>query len=157
MTHERELELLSMSAAAIAIQHDEVAAAIALLAETFPKCFLVFEQRRRPLKVGIDRDILERLGEAMTPAELFGALRFYTGNQIYLRHLLNGAWRIDLDGNVVGVVTAKDEAHARRKIDAIKAKAAARKPAEEPKRDGMAELRLAAERRKAEVAAIDAS
>jgi hypothetical protein len=36
-----------------------------------PKCFVVFEQRRKPLKVGIDRDILERLGEAMTPAELF--------------------------------------------------------------------------------------
>src|SRR5262245_34878002 len=35
----------------------EIAAALSLLAERWPKCFSVFERRRRPLKVGIDRDI----------------------------------------------------------------------------------------------------
>jgi hypothetical protein len=42
------------------VRPDETRAAIALLAETFPKCFAVFEQRRRPLKVGIHNDILAR-------------------------------------------------------------------------------------------------
>jgi sRNA-binding protein len=35
-----------------------IAAVIALLAETFPRCFSVYEGRRRPLKIGIHRDIL---------------------------------------------------------------------------------------------------
>jgi hypothetical protein len=30
---------------------------IALLAETFPKCFSVYQPRRRPLKLGIHKDV----------------------------------------------------------------------------------------------------
>src|SRR5262249_34916946 len=43
------------------IKHATNAAAIALLAERWPKCFAVYEQRRRPLKIGIDADIMAAL------------------------------------------------------------------------------------------------
>jgi sRNA-binding protein len=134
----------------------EAKAAIALLAEHWPRCFAVFEQRRRPLKIGIHLDILPALAGAITPLELRIALRFYVGNIVYLRGLLKGAWRIDLDGMVTGVVTADEEAQAKARIAAIEAKAAARKQSQkampqpvQPKRDGLAELREAARRRKA--------
>jgi ProP effector len=128
----------------------EAEAAITLLAERFPKCFAVFEQRRRPLKTGIHTDILAALDGAITPSELRIALRFYTGNVAYLRGLLNGAWRIDLDGKVTGTVTADEEAQAKAKVAAIEAKAAARKQSAKPKKgDGLAALKAAALRRKA--------
>jgi sRNA-binding protein len=60
-----------------------VTAVIALLAETFPKCFAIYEGRRR----------------AITPAELHKALGVYCSNPAYLEHTRTGAWRLDLDGN----------------------------------------------------------
>jgi ProP effector len=142
---------------------DEIRAAIALLAETFPNCFAVWEQRRQPLKVGVHKDVLARLDGAMTPVELANALRAYVANPVYRRQLLAGAWRYDLDGNVAGTVTAAEEGDARRKVADIRAKAAARKqsgngkqpPAAktaEPKRDGLTDLKAAAQRRKTEAA-----
>ena len=68
-----------------------VAAVIALLAETFPRCFTVYEGRRRPLKLGIHRDILAAFAEALTPAELNAALRAYCGNRVYLERSHEGA------------------------------------------------------------------
>jgi ProQ/FINO family len=55
-----------------------VDAAIALLAETWPACFSVYERRRRPLKPGIHRDILAALDGATTSQELRRALGLYT-------------------------------------------------------------------------------
>jgi ProP effector len=140
--------------------YGEVGAAISLLAERFPKCFAVFEQRRLPLKIGIHKDILTRLDGALTPSELIAALRAYVSNGTYRRRLLEGAERIDLDGNPSGVVTATQEVDARSKIAAANGRAAAarkqkavQQPAQpaQPKRDGLSELRAAAQRRKAEV------
>ena len=37
-----------------------------------------------------------------------------------------GAWRLDLEGNPAGIVTADEEAHARATLAGIKAKKAAR-------------------------------
>ena len=51
-----------------------VTAAIALLAETFPECFSVYEGRPRPLKIGIHLDILAAVNGALTPLELSKAL-----------------------------------------------------------------------------------
>ena len=39
-------------------------AAIALLAERFPKAFAVHEAKRRPLKIGIDTDIISTVNGA---------------------------------------------------------------------------------------------
>lgn len=87
-----------------------------LLAERWPRCFAIFEQRRRPLKLGIDQDIAAALADPFTPDELKSALRFYVGNIGYLLACREGAERVDLDGNVVGAVTAAEAAHAARVI-----------------------------------------
>jgi sRNA-binding protein len=103
-----------------------VAAVIALLAETFPRCFSVYEGRRRPLKLKIHLDIQAALDGAITPAELHKALGVYCSNRAYLEHTLTGAWRLDLDGNPAGTVTAAEEAHAKATLAGIRAKKEAR-------------------------------
>src|SRR5262245_42560137 len=135
-----------------------VAAVIALLAERYPKCFLVYEGRRRPLKIGIHRDIKAALDGAITPAELHKALGIYCSNPAYLDHTRTGAWRLDLDGNPAGVVTADEEAHAKATLAGIRAKKEARtatakaaaQPAipQPPKRLSLADLKAAALARK---------
>jgi ProP effector len=99
-------------------------AVITLLAETWPKCFSVYQGRRLPLKLKIHLDIQAVLDGAITPAELHKALGIYCSNQVYLSHTREGAWRLDLDGNPAGVVTADEEAHARATLAGIKAKKA---------------------------------
>jgi ProP effector len=136
--------------------YDEVGAALALLCEAFPKAFSVFEQRRKPLKIGIRQDLLVRLDGGLTEIELRQVLRAYTGNRRYRERLLAGAPRFDLDGNPAGMVTAEEEADARKKLAAIEANVTAQKElqkAPQPKRDGLAELRAAAQRRKEGAAA----
>jgi len=128
-----------------------IAATIALLAETFPHCFSVYEGRRRPLKLKIHLDIQAVLdGGAITPVELHNALGAYCSNQVYLNYTRKGAWRLDLDGKPVGVVTADEEAHAKATLAGIKAKREARAKAQtQPaKRLSLADLKAAARARK---------
>jgi len=61
-------------------------AAIALLAETFPKCFSIYEARRRPVKLKIHLDIQAALDGAITPAELHKALGTYCSNRLPRPH-----------------------------------------------------------------------
>ena len=56
------------------------------------------------------------LGEAVRPRDLQSALRAYTSNAGYLRALLAGACRIDLDGKPAGAVTPEDEAVAKARL-----------------------------------------
>jgi ProP effector len=98
-------------------------AAIALLAETWPACFSVYEGRRKPLKLGIHQDVLAALEGAITPKELKNALRHYTGNRCYLRRSIAGAARIDLDGNPAGTITAEEAVAAATKMAAYAAAA----------------------------------
>jgi sRNA-binding protein len=135
-----------------------VAAVIALLAETFQKCFSVHEGRRRPLKLKIHLDIQAALDGAITPAELHKALGMYCSNPVYLGHTRKGAWRLDLDGKPAGIVTADEEAHAQATLAGIRAKREARaataKPAAQPaipqpaQRLSLADLKAAALARK---------
>jgi sRNA-binding protein len=92
-----------------------------------------------------------------TPPELSSALRAYVSNAAYRSRLLAGVRRIDLDGNVAGTVTAEQEVKPRQAAKAVEAAAGQVQEAAQPERDGLAELRAAAQHRKAEVAAIDAS
>jgi len=110
-------------------RHQAAAAAIRLLAEFYPKCFSIYEERRRPLKLNIHLDIQAALDSAITPAELHRALGTYCSNPIYLGTLRKGAWRLDLNGEPAGVVTADEEAHARETLARIKAKQKARQAA----------------------------
>jgi len=129
-------------------------AGIALLAETFPKCFSVYEGRRRPLKLKIHLDVQAALDGAITPAELHKALGMYCANRVYLEHTRKGAWRLDLDGNPAGIVTADEEADAKATLAGIRAKKevrtatakAAAQPAtpQPPKRLSLTDLKAAA-------------
>ncbi len=93
-----------------AYQAQAARAAIELLAELFPKCFVVFERRRRPLKVGIHKDLAIALGDdsAITPEELNIALAAYTRNFQYRTKLILGAVRVGLDGEPAGTVSPED-------------------------------------------------
>src|SRR5215467_13279729 len=136
--------------------HNPVAtAAIALLAELYPKCFSIYEGRRRPLKIGIHKDILAAVDGVITPAELHGALGTYCRNPVYLGHMGKGAERLDLNGEPAGVVTDDEEARAKATLAGIRAKqearAAAAKALAKPKRLSLADLKAAAVARKQRV------
>jgi ProP effector len=107
-------------------------AAIALLAEQFPRAFALYELRRKPLKVGIDADIARVVNGAIKPHELSAALKLYTGNRGYLRNLRAGAARIDVDGNSAGVVTAEEAAHAAERLATRILRSSSRKAARPP-------------------------
>src|SRR5437762_2018930 len=84
----------------------EVAAALAVLIDTFPKAFTADRALRRPIKIGIDGDIVARGAGAIQGRELRLALTRYCSSGSYLRSCKAGAERVDLDGNVAGVVSA---------------------------------------------------
>jgi sRNA-binding protein len=137
--------------------HNQAAtAAITLLAELYPKCFSLYEGRRRPLKLKIHLDIQAALDGVITPAELHKALGVYCSNQVYLSHTRKGAWRLNLDGKPAGTVTADEEAHAKATLAGIRAKKEARtataaaQPAspQSPKRLSLNDLKDAALARK---------
>jgi len=90
-------------------------AAVWLLIEIFPKCFVMLGRDRRPLKIGIHADILAR--EPSFPVKELGqALSWYTGSVAYQRALMKRKPRIDLDGNEAGQPTMEDAEEARLKI-----------------------------------------
>jgi hypothetical protein len=67
---------------------DLASAAMALLAERFPRCF--DERNRRPLKIGINADVVVAMAGTMTARDVANALRFYTGSILYQRVLTAG-------------------------------------------------------------------
>jgi ProP effector len=95
--------------------HKSILATIAMLADQHPKCFSTYERRRRPLKVKIHIDILGASG--IEPKVLSAALSFYCLNFHYLAACSEGAARIDLNGEVCGVVTAEEAACAKERLE----------------------------------------
>ena len=153
MAHRRKVEKDTMNKQRLAAALD----LIGVLAERFPACFAVNPSYRRPLKIGIHHDIAAQLGDTISPRVISDALRIYTSSSRYLKALVAGAERIDLNGMSAGTVTAE---HAQRR-DKHKAKqkqlaVAPAKPAEPPKpvaaaprRISLADLRMAAQARRA--------
>jgi ProP effector len=101
-------------------------ATFALLAEAWPRCFAIIFRDRKPLKVGIGKDIAKATEGVLTPEELDAALTLYTGSKPYLRAMTEGAARVDLEGNTAGTVTAGQAATARCRIERIEARQSAR-------------------------------
>ena len=93
-------------------------ATIAQLAQLYPACFYVARHERRPLKIGIGRD-LAALDLGIGRRELGSALAWYVNGIDYLRGLRVGAERIGLDGAPSGLVSQADEAHARERLAAL--------------------------------------
>ena len=101
-------------------------ATVELLAATWPRCFSIAFASRKPLKVGIGKEIAAATEGALTPEELDAAMRLYTGAKGYLRTLQEGAQRVDLDGAPAGPVSATEAAFARKRIERIEARDSAR-------------------------------
>ena len=137
---------------------------IGILAERFPACFAVDPSYRQPLKLGIHLDILAQLSDTIAPCDLSAALRIYVSDSKYLKSLVAGADRVDLNGMPAGTVTAEHadiaKAQYERRREKQKAKqkqlaVAPAKPAEPPKlvaaaprRISLADLRMAAQARR---------
>ena len=77
--------------------------ATATLIERWPRCFAPWNRRRVPIKIGIHRDIL---AAGVIDADIVGAvLAAYVRSRSYLSNSVEGAARLDLDGQPAGVVT----------------------------------------------------
>ena len=123
-------------------------AAIMRLEQLFPRCFFIFDQRRRPLKLGIYNDV-SKAAPTFDPVELSIALKRYVGSPCYLARTRVGEARIDLDGNAAGSVTEHEAEYAAR---VVKNRAGRIKPLPKPKpnpkRMSIDDLRAAARLRK---------
>src|SRR6476661_2755066 len=97
----------------------DIDTALALLTEAFPQTFVLEKYRpHQPLKVGIAADIPARC-PAVERRVLSAALSAYARRVMYLRALVAGAARVDLDGNPAGEVTAGDAEFAATKLAEI--------------------------------------
>jgi len=90
---------------------------LAILATRFPSTFTL-EGSRRPLKIGIDRDLASAVAD-MSPRAIKDALRFYAGSQRYQQSLVVGAKRVDLAGAPAGIVSPEEAARAKAGIELI--------------------------------------
>lgn len=94
------------------------------LRQRFPLAFSrLSDRKRRPLKVGIHKDIAATLPE-LGADEVARALRFYVGDVTYHRACVEGVERVDLGGEPAGIVTAEQAANSARSIRGIEAKIA---------------------------------
>ena len=102
---------------------------LTFLAECFPHA-LVREQHlpHKPLKIGIDADVAERC-PAVSRIERSVLLHYYCKRTMYLSACVEGALRVDLDGNPAGTVSAADAEHAAAKLAEALAKREARRVA----------------------------
>lgn len=97
---------------------------IAALARLWPFCFSVFEQRRKPLKIGIRNDLVAQLQPMIAKGriseqDIANALFRYTSNPCYRWTCSKpGIARIDLDGRPDGVVEQKHADNAQRLLAA---------------------------------------
>ena len=75
---------------------------LAVLAERFPQAF-VLKGPRRPLKIGIDRDLPVAATDLSSTA-IKQALRYYVASSSYQLALAQSRERVDLTGALAGVV-----------------------------------------------------
>ncbi len=92
-----------------------------LLAELFPKAFVVDTKRRFPLKLGIEREIKAHEVElaAGHPVNVDAAVAYYINHADYHRALLAGTARYDLRGERAGTVTETKAIAAQKRIAEI--------------------------------------
>lgn len=100
----------------------------AVLAAAFPHAFAGKGKPKRPLKIGIFEDI-RALGSDISGVRLRRALRNYTSGPLYLKAMIAGAARVDLNGDQVGYVTEEQAEHAAKRLHRINAAQARRKRA----------------------------
>jgi sRNA-binding protein len=91
-------------------------ATIKLLCEKFPAAFFQFERCRRPLALGIHKEVAAAM-PTLTKEQISAAMRAYVGNEGYCRACCAGADRINLMGHPVGTVTEAEAANSVARIE----------------------------------------
>jgi len=102
---------------------------VELLKAHYPQCFKDIKETQ-PLKVGIKQDLVKALGTREDivigdKACMVTSLAYYVNSLAYLKNMVVGAIRIDLEGNPAGMVTAEESQYS---IDSRKAKLLKKKP-----------------------------
>lgn len=97
--------------------HDRVTTLLGILCADFPNCFKPRGTRGlAPLKIGVRKDIQARKPD-IGPVLLRKSLFIYTGSPEYLRAIIAGLSRVDLDGNITQAeITPEEIAHAKQKL-----------------------------------------
>jgi len=90
---------------------------VELLKAHFPACFKEVKEIQ-PVKVGIKQDLVKHLSSRediviSDKACMVSSLAYYVNSPAYHKHVLEGANRVDLDGNPAGVVTAEEAQYSR--------------------------------------------
>jgi sRNA-binding protein len=88
-------------------QRERSQALVDYLAARYPRCFFADPAQRQPLKHGIADDLLENTN--MSPEKISQALAWYCGAPGYRFKVRAGAARLDLSGDMAGVVTLKEQ------------------------------------------------
>lgn len=103
--------------------YDNVKEALEMLIKLFPKAFS--KDQVRPLKIGIFNDIKARVVDVkdLSITKVRAALRVYTTRPEYLQSIVEGAKRIDLDGNEVDTVTKEHQEYSTDLTEQLKIKA----------------------------------
>lgn len=96
---------------------------VELLKAHFPNCFKEVKEAQ-PLKVGIKQDLVKRLATLDNivlgdKACMVSSLAYYVSSAGYHKNAIEGAIRIDLDGNPAGQVSAEEAQYS---IECRKAK-----------------------------------
>lgn len=115
----------------------------AQLVERFPACFMPQGEIKKPLAIGIHLQIRERWPD-LAPYRVGIALQDYTRGPKYLKGLVEGAARIDIDGNEVATVTIEAAEFAAEQLRRLNAFFGAARG--EAKEAALAELRLMTKR-----------
>jgi len=90
------------------------------LAIRFPRCFMpIGHQTKLPLMLGIDRAACEAAPD-LDRHDVINAVADYCTGRSYLAAMIEGAARVDLHGNAVGVVSAGNEAFAKMRLGSLK-------------------------------------
>ena len=111
------------------ITKEDLHAALTCLAERFPQTFVPDRyQSHRPLKVGIAADLVARCPE-LDRSKLGMVLAAYARRVMYLKGMVAGSARVDLDGKEAGEVTARDAEYAAAKLAATLASREAKRAA----------------------------
>ena len=84
----------------------------------YPKCFTIPQS---PLAIGIIDMLIAKKEDTQTEADIKKFLSMYVNTVTYNESIIEGANRIDLDGNNVSIISADDADFAKAKIVAIKA------------------------------------
>jgi ProP effector len=94
--------------------HARIERAVGDLLAAFPLAFSAEPQHIKPLAIGIRQQIYAQ--SALSHRDIGDALRRYTNRAAYLRTIIEGAARVDLDGATSGNVTAMEAAYAAERI-----------------------------------------